>query len=80
MKEINQLSNIKCAFCGKRHEEVKRLLAGPVRGLGQDIKEVKMDFMIFKSNFEDFKEDATRYFSQSQEILNKLIVLNNGKE
>jgi len=26
---IKPASDLKCAFCGKRHEEVKRLLAGP---------------------------------------------------
>lgn len=29
MEEIKPVSDLKCAFCGKRHEEVKRLLAGP---------------------------------------------------
>ena len=29
MDGIKPVSDLKCAFCGKRHEEVKRLLAGP---------------------------------------------------
>ena len=29
MDGIKPASDLKCAFCGKRHEEVKRLLAGP---------------------------------------------------
>ncbi len=29
MDGIKPASDLKCAFCGKRHEKVKRLLAGP---------------------------------------------------
>ncbi len=52
-------SNLVCSFCGKKQEEVKKLIAGPTVYICDECIELCNDIMLEEFDQEDKSEDQT---------------------